>query len=206
MTRGRRPGAEGREKRRPAAADGDWRFDPHGLIPSARQIPSPNFDERPDGAAIELIVVHNISLPPGQFGGPGIVELFTNRLDPAEHPYYREIEGLRVSSHFLIRRDGELIQFVPCVRRAWHAGQSEWRGRGRCNDFAVGIELEGADDAPFEDVQYLQLVRLARALGRTYPIADCVGHSDIATPAGRKTDPGPFFDWPRFRSLLKNSA
>lgn len=201
MTRGRGPRA-GREKRRPPAADGDWRVDPRGLIPSATQNPSPNFDERPAGSQIELIVVHNISLPPGQFGGPGILDLFANRLDPAAHPYYREIEGLKVSSHFLVRRDGELIQFVPCARRAWHAGQSEWRGRSRCNDFSIGIELEGADDVPFEDVQYARLARLAHALGRAYPIADCVGHSDIATPAGRKTDPGPHFDWARFRKLL----
>lgn len=187
-------------------ADGDWRFDPEGLLPSAVQIPSPNFDDRPDGATVELIVVHNISLPPGQFGGPGIVELFTNLLDPEEHPYYREIQGLRVSSHFLVRRDGELIQFVACGKRAWHAGQSEWRGRGRCNDFSVGIELEGMDDVPFEDAQYRQLAILTRALGRAYPIADCVGHSDIAMPPGRKTDPGPFFDWPRFRGLLDKSA
>lgn len=203
MNRGRGPRAAGRDKRRRGAAGGNWRFDLQGLISAARQIPSPNFDERPEGSGVELIIVHNISLPPGGFGGPGIVELFTNRLDPAEHPYYREIEGLRVSSHFLVRRDGELIQFVACGKRAWHAGQSEWRGRERCNDFSVGIELEGADDVPFECVQYLQLARLVRALGRAYPIADCVGHSDIATPPGRKTDPGPHFNWARFRALLK---
>ena len=183
-----------------------WRPDSAGIVAAARQVPSPNFDERPGGSLVELIVVHNISLPPGVFGGTGIIELFTNRLDPAEHPYYREIEGLRVSSHFLIRRDGEPIQFVACDKRAWHAGQSQWRGRSRCNDFSIGIELEGADDAAFEDAQYLQLANLVRSIGQAYPIADCVGHSDIATPAGRKTDPGPFFDWPRFRSLLKNSA
>jgi N-acetyl-anhydromuramoyl-L-alanine amidase len=183
-----------------------WRPDSAGIVAAARQVPSPNFDERPGGSLVELIVVHNISLPPGVFGGTGIIELFTNRLDPAEHPYYREIEGLRVSSHFLIRRDGEPIQFVACGKRAWHAGQSQWCGRSRCNDFSIGIELEGADDAPFEDAQYLQLANLVRSLGQAYPIADCVGHSDIATPAGRKTDPGPYFDWPRFRSLLKNSA
>jgi AmpD protein len=185
------------------AGGGGWIPDAAGIVPAARQIPSPNFDERPNGSHIELIVIHNISLPPGQFGGPGILELFTNRLDPATHPYYREIEGLRVSSHFLIRRDGEVVQFVACGKRAWHAGRSEWRERGRCNDFSVGIELEGADDVPFEDAQYLRLADLAGALRRVYPIGDCVGHSDIATPAGRKTDPGPHFDWPRFRSLLK---
>ena len=142
--------------------------------------------------AIELLVVHNISLPPGEFGGPGIVELFTNRLDPAAHPYYREIQGLRVSSHFLIRRDGELIQFVACGKRAWHAGQSEWRGRGRCNDFSVGVSnWKGRTTCRSRTPSTLQLARLTRALGRAYPITDCVGHSDIATPPGRKTDPGP---------------
>jgi len=146
---------------------------------------------------VELVVVHNISLPPGQFGGPGIFELFSNALDPEAHPYYREIQGLRVSSHFLVRRDGGLFQFVACGKRAWHAGQSEWRGRSRCNDFSLGIELEGADDQPFEDAQYRQLGDLVRALARAYPITACVGHSDIAVPAGRKTDPGPRFDWSR---------
>lgn len=165
-------------------------------------MPSPNCDDRPGGANIELLVVHNISLPPGEFGGPGIVELFTNRLDPRAHPYYREIQGHKVSSHFLIRRDGELIQFVPCARRAWHAGQSQWRGRSRCNDFSVGVELEGADDQPFADSQYAVLADLTRALERAYPIQDCVGHSDIATPPGRKTDPGPHFDWAHFRRLI----
>ena len=137
-------------------------------------VPSPNCDERPLGEEVCLIVVHSISLPPGEFGGPGIVELFTNRLDPRAHPYYREIQGHKVSSHFLIRRDGELIQFVPCARRAWHAGQSEWRGRSRCNDFSVGVELEGADDQPFADSQYAVLADLARALKRAYPIRDWV--------------------------------
>ncbi len=151
---------------------------------------------------IELLVIHNISLPPGEFGGPGIVELFTNRLDPRAHPYYREIQGRKVSSHFLIRRDGELIQFVPCARRAWHAGQSEWRGRSPCNDFSVGVELEGADDQPFDACQYAVLADLTRALERAYPIVEYVGHSDIATPHGRKTDPGPQFDWARFRGLI----
>ena len=187
------------------AGDEGLNFDSAGILPAARQVSSPNFDERPEGSPIELIVVHNISLPPGNFGGTGIIELFTNRLDPAEHPYYREIEGFRVSSHFLIRRDGEWIQFVACGKRAWHAGQSEWRGRGRCNDFSVGIELEGSDDVPFEDIQYRQLARLTLALGRAYPIADCVGHCDIATPPGRKSDPGPHFDWVHFRDLLHKS-
>ena len=181
-----------------------WCVDDSGLLPAAAYIPSPNFDERPDGAVIELLVVHNISLPPGQFGGPGIIDLFNNRLDPDAHPYYRQIADAKVSSHFLIRRDGELIQFVPCSLRAWHAGQSEWRGRGRCNDFSIGVELEGADDRAFTDSQYAMLAKLAAALLGEYPIKDCVGHSDIAIPTGRKTDPGPFFDWDRFRSLMKS--
>jgi AmpD protein len=157
---------------------------------------SPNFDERPEGAAIELLVIHAISLPPGEFGGPGIEALFLNRLDSSAHPYYRTIANLRVSAHFLIRRDGALAQFVPCTRRAWHAGESSWRGRARCNDFSIGIELEGADEVPFEAAQYDTLGALTTALAAVYPLVDAVGHSDIAP--GRKTDPGPFFDWPRF--------
>jgi N-acetyl-anhydromuramoyl-L-alanine amidase len=180
-----------------------WKLDASGLLSAAAYISSPNCDERPGDPNIELLVVHSISLPPGEFGGPGIVELFTNRLDPSAHPYYREIQGHKVSSHFLIRRDGELFQFVPCARRAWHAGQSEWRGRSRCNDFSVGVELEGADDRPFAAFQYEVLANLAWVLKRAYPIQDCVGHSDIATPPGRKTDPGPHFDWVRFRAMLE---
>ena len=183
-----------------------WDLDDWGVLAAARLVLSPNFDDRPDGAIVELLVVHNISLPPGQFGGSGIIDLFTNCLDPNAHPYYREIAGARVSSHFLIRRDGELIQFIPCERRAWHAGQSEWRGRGRCNDFSIGVELEGADDLAFEDSQYAMLARLAGALKSKYPIVDCVGHSDIAIPPGRKTDPGPHFDWQRFRSMLASAG
>jgi AmpD protein len=176
------------------------RIDEAGLLDAASCLLSPNCDERPAGAAVELVVVHAISLPPGEFGGPGIVELFTNRLDPQAHPYYREISDLRVSAHFLIRRDGGLIQFVPCGKRAWHAGVSSWCSRERCNDFSVGIELEGADDGPFEPVQYARLASLTRALRARYPIAGIVGHSDIAP--GRKTDPGPGFDWTRYRALL----
>jgi len=172
-----------------------------GTVAGMRQIASPNFDERPAGVAIELLVIHNISLPPGEFGGPGIIDLFTNRLDPDGHPYYRAIADRRVSAHFLIRRDGESIQFVPCAKRAWHAGESAWRGRDRCNDFSIGIELEGADDQPFTDVQYERLIALTQALRTTYAISDIVGHSDIA-PA-RKTDPGPCFDWPRYRKALR---
>jgi N-acetyl-anhydromuramoyl-L-alanine amidase len=173
-----------------------------GMLRGARFLPSPNYDERPPGVAIDLLVIHNISLPPGEFGGPGIVDLFTNRLDPAAHPYYREIAKRRVSAHFLIRRDGEAIQFVACEKRAWHAGVSHWRGRERCNDFSIGIELEGTDDRPFTDIQYDRLGELARALTMAYALTDIAGHSDIA-PA-RKTDPGPCFDWSRFTALLRD--
>jgi AmpD protein len=171
-----------------------------GFAAGARFIASPNCDARPPGSAIELIVVHAISLPPGEFGGEGVIELFTNRLDPGAHPYYAGIAGLRVSAHFFVRRDGALIQFVPCALRAWHAGASSWRGRARCNDFSVGIELEGTDEAPFEEAQYATLAALTRALAARYPVADIVGHSDIAP--GRKTDPGPHFDWARCRRAL----
>ena len=173
-----------------------------GLAAGARFIPSPNCDERPVGAAIELLVIHHISLPPGKFGGKGIVELFTNRLNPAAHPYYAAIAGMKVSAHFLIRRGGELIQFVPCAKRAWHAGESSWKRRARCNDFSIGVELEGTGEVTFTGVQYRRLVALTRALTMRYPIADIAGHSDIAP--GRKTDPGPSFDWARYRALLKN--
>ena len=176
-------------------------LDDAGLIAGVRFVASPNCDWRADGAAVELLVVHNISLPPGEFGGPGIIDLFTNNLDPALHPYYGGIAQIEVSAHFLIRRDGELIQFVPCGMRAWHAGESTWRGRCRCNDFSLGVELEGTDDLPFEDVQYARLAELVLALKANYAIADVVGHADIAP--GRKTDPGPCFDWARLRILLE---
>lgn len=166
-----------------------------GLLPGTIYIPSPNCDARPPGESISLIVIHAISLPPGEFGGDAIERLFTNRLDPAEHPYYPEIHGLRVSAHFLIRRDGALVQFVPCDKRAWHAGISNWRGRARCNDFSIGIELEGCDSMPFKEAQYQALARLLGLLKLSYPLAEIAGHSDIAP--GRKTDPGPQFDWTR---------
>lgn len=176
------------------------RIDPGGLLQDVCYIASPNCDDRPAGEAIGLLVIHCISLPPGEYGGTGILELFTNKLDPDAHPYYREIADLRVSSHFLIRRDGEIVQFVPCGKRAWHAGVSNWRGRDRCNDFSIGIELEGDDDGPFEEAQYRQLAELTRVLRAKYSVADIAGHSDIAP--GRKTDPGPCFDWARYRALL----
>lgn len=165
--------------------------------PGARVVPSPNFDQRPDGVAIDLIVIHSISLPPGAYGGPGIEELFTNQLNPDAHPYYEQIADLRVSSHFVIRRDGELLQFVPVAQRAWHAGLSNWQGRERCNDFSIGIELEGDDDTSFEAVQYQTLQALLKSLIVMCPITAITSHSHIAPV--RKTDPGPCFDWQQVR-------
>jgi len=174
--------------------------DSRGIMGDVRFIPSSNCDERPAGATIDLLVIHSISLPPGEFGGSGVIDLFTNRLDASAHPYYAGLAGLRVSAHFLIRRDGECLQFVPCSKRAWHAGESCWGERNRCNDFSIGIELEGDDDTPFEDAQYERLAALTRQLQLRYPIAHIVGHADIAP--GRKTDPGPKFDWGRYRAAL----
>ena len=163
-----------------------------------RIVDSPNYDERPPGTEISLVVLHSISLPPGEYGGGDIERLFTNCLDPDAHPYFREICGLKVSAHFLVRRNGSVVQFVPVERRAWHAGASSWRGRSRCNDFSVGIELEGCEEEPFEPAQYESLVALIQALRNTLPIRDIAAHSDVAP--GRKTDPGAHFDWGR---LLK---
>lgn len=176
------------------------KIDLNGWLSGVRKLASPNFDRRPSGSKIDLLVIHNISLPPEQFSGSGILKFFTNRLDIDAHPYYAQLKGVKVSSHFLIRRGGEIIQFVPCQQRAWHAGVSNWQGRERCNDFSLGIELEGSDFQAFTDIQYAALVRLTRRLQRVYPIKSITGHSDIAP--GRKTDPGPFFDWPRYRSTL----
>jgi len=177
-----------------------------GLVPGVPYVASPNCDERPPGVAPVLIVVHGISLPPGEFGGPWIEQLFTNCLDAGAHPYFATIAGQRVSAHALIRRDGRLVQFVPFHRRAWHAGASCWQGRERCNDFSVGVELEGTDTDPYADAQYTTLASLAAALMRAYPgiAPDAVaGHEDIAP--GRKTDPGPAFEWPRLRALLRGA-
>ena len=175
-----------------------------GWIDGARRVASPNCDARPEGETVSLLVIHNISLPPGEFGGPHIDRLFTNSLDPEEHPFFREIRDLRVSSHLLIRRDGELVQYVPLGARAWHAGVSSFEGRERCNDFAIGIELEGADDRPYTDVQYERLAEVSDAIIRAYPAITperIAGHGDIAPE--RKTDPGPAFDWSRYRASLR---
>ena len=165
-----------------------------GWLKGARWVRSPNQGPRPAGRPVSLVVVHNISLPPGAYGGPWIERFFLNRLDPAAHPYFATIAGMRVSAHFLVRRDGEVVQFVGCDHRAWHAGQSAWQGSGNCNDYSVGIELEGSDETPYDAAQYAALWRLLDALRRRYPVAAVVGHSHVAP--GRKTDPGPHFDWP----------
>jgi AmpD protein len=175
------------------------RVDAQGLLAGCEYIPSPNCDNRPAGA-IELLVIHNISLPPGEFGREGVRQLFTNTLDLTAHPYYTEIAGLKVSAHFFVRRDGQIIQFVPCSKRAWHAGESCWQGASRCNDFSIGIELEGSDTVPFTDAQYSALNLLTIALRAAYPIRGIAGHSDIAPL--RKTDPGPCFDWVRYLAGL----
>jgi AmpD protein len=175
--------------------------DAQGWLTGLRRVVSPNCDARSPHSAIELLVIHNISLPPNEYGGRAIEQFFTNTLDHSEHPYFDQLRGVRVSSHFLIRRDGQIVQFVPCGKRAWHAGVSTWRGRSRCNDFSLGIELEGSDFEPFTDHQYDALVRLTKRLRRLYSIRDIAGHSDIAPE--RKTDPGPFFDWERYLARLK---
>lgn len=178
-----------------------------GLAQEIRQLPSPNQDARPNTSDISLLVIHNISLPPGQFGGDYIDQLFTNCLPVAEHPFFSDICQLQVSAHALIRRDGSITQYVPFNRRAWHAGQSCFEGRTRCNDFAIGIELEGTDDTPYEEVQYQALAELSLAIMQAYPditLDRITGHQDIA-PA-RKTDPGPAFDWPRYLALLSKTT
>lgn len=177
-------------------ADGSW-------LVEARRVLSPNCDDRPVGAEVSLILVHGISLPPGEYGGPWVDDLFTNCLDPGMHPYFADICELRVSSHLLIRRDGELVQYVPFDKRAWHAGVSCYHGQDACNDFSIGIELEGQDDDPYTEVQYRQLAQLIQVLRNRYPgigVQDVVGHCDVAP--GRKTDPGPAFDWEKLNGLL----
>jgi len=174
-----------------------------GRLPDARWCPSPNFGPRPEGAAVSLLVVHNISLPPGQFGGPEIEDFFCNRLDHSAHPYFEAIEGMQVSAHALIRRDGSLVQFVSLLDRAWHAGRSSFRGEQECNDFSIGIELEGTDDIPYTEDQYQALAATTHLIMAAWPDITpdrLTGHSDIAP--GRKTDPGPSFNWSHFREAL----
>lgn len=178
-----------------------------GLVEPATQCASPNCDARPDGSLPEMIVLHGISLPPGEFGGPEIEELFTNRLDWDAHPYFDEIRGLEVSSHLLIRRDGALIQFVPFIDRAWHAGASSFRGRSRCNDYAIGIELEGEDETPYTDAQYEALADVVASIIGAYPAIsarEIAGHCDVSP--GRKSDPGPAFDWLRLYDGLAQKS
>ncbi|MEY2633889.1 MAG: 1,6-anhydro-N-acetylmuramyl-L-alanine amidase AmpD [Pseudomonadota bacterium] len=166
-----------------------------GWWSAARRADSPNFGPRPAGVTLSLLVIHNISLPPGEFGGAAVEAFFCNRLDPAAHPYFAEIAGLEVSAHFYIRRDGEVVQFVATTERAWHAGRSQWQGRENCNDYSLGVELEGTDDQPYSAAQYAALERLVVALQQVHPLQALAGHCHVAP--GRKTDPGPAFDWRR---------
>jgi AmpD protein len=176
-----------------------------GWLCEARRVPSPNCEVRPSGCTPELLVIHNISLPPGSYGGDGIERFFTNRLDWDEHPFFEEIRGMKVSAHLLIQREGDLVQFVNFSARAWHAGRSTYEGRSDCNDFSIGIELEGADDDPYTDAQYEVLLGVTNVLIAQYPamaMDKIVGHCDIAP--GRKTDPGPAFNWHRYRQQLED--
>ena len=174
-----------------------------GWLQGAERCPSPNCNERPKGAAISLLILHNISLPPGEFGGSSVREFFCNELDCDAHPYFDQLRETQVSAHLLIERDGNVVQFVPFEQRAWHAGDSCFDGRDNCNDFSIGIELEGSDDAAYTEAQYASLARVTQALMQAYPAITAeriAGHSDIAP--GRKTDPGPHFDWPKLKNLL----
>jgi len=175
-----------------------------GWLASARRVPSPHCDARPPGTAIDLLLIHNISLPPGVFGGDAIERLFAGTLADGDDPFFAALRGLRVSAHFLLRRDGEIVQFVSVHNRAWHAGASRFAGRAGCNDFSVGVEIEGSDFAPFADAQYTALARLTRALRAALPLAAVRGHSDVAP--GRKTDPGPHFDWRRYARAARLPA
>ncbi len=178
---------------------------PRGVVAGAIQRNSPNQDCRPQEGTTNLLVIHSISLPPGEYGGPWIDDLFMNRLDPSAHPYFATIASMLVSSHLLIRRDGEIIQYVPLHMRAWHAGESCFDGQQQCNDFSIGIELEGSDDTPYTDAQYISLANVTNEIQKLFPAITTeriTGHSDIAP--GRKTDPGPEFDWARYKSLLDN--
>lgn len=181
----------------PDTAQASWRG---GWLSTARHCPSPNFGPRPAGVAIDLIVIHSISLPPGVYGGPQVEQLFTNQLDWNAHPFFEQIRGMEVSSHFFVRRGGEVVQFVDADARAWHAGHSCWRGRPNCNDDSIGIELEGLEGERFEPEQYQALAQLCTQLVQRYPVAHVAGHEHIAP--GRKQDPGPGFDWPRLQAGL----
>jgi AmpD protein len=185
-------------------ADFSAPIDRDGWWPAARRYESPNFNERPAGAAVDLIVLHNISLPAGRFGGPHIADLFSNRCDFSADPSFADLRGLEVSSHFLVRRDGRVIQFVACGQRAWHAGVSSFDGRDNCNDYSVGIEIEGSDHVAFSPAQYDSVAALIAALAARYPIAAIAGHEHIAP--GRKTDPGPHFDWAKLQDLVSAPA
>jgi len=175
------------------------KIDAKGYMSEVKFISSPNYDERPLESEINLLVIHSISMPPDVFEGNGVIDLFTNQLN-SDLTCYESVRGLKVSSHFFIRRNGEIIQFVSCDKRAWHAGKSFWKGRENCNDFSVGVEMEGSDTTPFSEDQYLSLVTLTIELSKAYPIIDIIGHSDIAPK--RKTDPGPYFDWSYFKEAL----
>ena len=174
-----------------------------GQLLGARQIPSPNFNQRPEYTDIQLLVIHNISLPPSQFGGGYIEQFFQNELDWSLHPYFQTIQGMQVSTHLLILRSGEVLQFVNFNQRAWHSGRSTYLGKKECNDYSIGIELEGSDDLPFQEIQYQVLAHVVTVLQATYPklLQHVAGHSDIAR--GRKTDPGPYFDWLKIRRLIQ---
>lgn len=177
-------------------------IDNDGWCPQAKQMLSPNHNDRPEGQSVDLLIIHNITLPPGQFGGPYIADMFMNRLDCDLHPFFDQLRDLHVSSHFFIRRTGELVQFVPTEKRAWHAGVSNFKGREGCNDFSIGIEVEGTDFVPFEPAQYDTLVALTKALKIRYPQMQTVtGHEHVAPV--RKTDPGPFFDWIGYQRRLE---
>lgn len=176
------------------------KLDARGWMSGVRHVASPNFDARPLATPVTLLLIHNISLPPDEFGGDHVERLFTNTLNVEAHPYFAQLRGVRVSAHFFIRRSGEIFQFVSCYRRAWHAGVSQWQGRTRCNDFSIGIELEGSDFVAFEASQYRSLGYLTRRLRRVFPLREIAGHSDVAP--GRKTDPGPYFDWSRYRKSV----
>ncbi len=181
-----------------------WNINSRGYLGLANLIESPNQDERPDGTIIELLVIHCISLPPGEFGGGHIDKFFSNELDPTKHQYFKKISDLRVSAHFLIDRKGQVTQYVSCLKRAWHAGRSLWKEKENCNDFSIGIELEGIDNKIFTDIQYSNLAMLTRGLMRKYGPVDLAAHSEVAIPAGRKNDPGDLFLWDKYRNLLRS--